>query len=76
MLSYEQQKEAVNMAMQIETGTADLDYILNRIASNHVYGVNLLEFWMNFNQMTRNAIKQLTYHKCRLHLEKCMEKDL
>jgi hypothetical protein len=73
MLTYNQQKEAINLAMQIECGTADFDYILDKMHNNQLYGINLLDFWMNFNRMTRNAIKELTYYKCRKHLEKCLE---
>lgn len=73
MLTYEQQKEAVNLAMKIETGTIDMDNVLDVFKDNPDLALNVVDFWWSFNKMTRNAINLLTYHKCRRHLEKCLE---
>lgn len=73
MLTYEQQKEAVTLAMQIETGTADLDKILNDFQTYPNLANNLVHFWWFFNDMTRNAIAILVDYKSRKHLERCLK---
>lgn len=73
MLTVEQQKEAVNLAMKIETGTIDMDNVLDVFKNNRQLAFDVVSFWWSFNKMTRNAIDILSYHKCRQHLEKCLE---
>ncbi|MCM1338775.1 MAG: hypothetical protein NC191_03795 [Muribaculaceae bacterium] len=72
MLTYEQQKEAVTLAMQVETGTADFDKILNDIQTDQNYGTELVHFWWFFNNMTRNAVRRLVHYKLSSQLEKCL----
>ena len=75
MLTHEQAKEAVNLAMKIETGCIDFDHLLDVLAKQPQMTEDLITFWMQFNTMTRSAIKVLVYEKCRRHLEKCFVKE-
>lgn len=68
--------KALNIAMAVETGSADLDYILCHLgnAPDDVLDA-IISFWNDFNDMTRNALDILT--KCAQRnididfLEKC-----
>ena len=68
----EMKAQAINIAMGIETGTIDYDYVL------HILGTApdshfIVLFWANFNDMTRNALDRLYDYAARKHLEKCWE---
>lgn len=73
MLTKEQQCQAINLAMQIETGTANYDEILKQFENYPNLALNLVTFWQDFDDMTRNAIKTLVNYKCVKHLNKCWE---
>lgn len=75
LLTKSQQEKAINLAMQIETGTADYDQILKDFKKYPNLANNMLYFWYGFNEMTQNAIKILTEYKCRKHLEKCLRRN-
>ena len=64
--------QAINIAMGIETGTIDFDYVIHILETmpNSEY---LLLFWDNFNDMTKNALARLYDYSARKHLEKCYE---
>ncbi len=71
MLTYEEQKAAVNLAFQIETGTADYIDVLEDFALDKERAINIVDFWYSFNSMTQNALNILCYFKRRYDLEKC-----
>ena len=73
MLTYEQQKDAVALAMQIENGTIDLQDVLQTFQDNPNLANNLVYFWWSFNSMTRRAIDILIYQRYRMHLENCLK---
>lgn len=75
LLTQAQQEKAINLAMQIETGTADFDQILKDFQKYPNLANNMLYFWYGFNEMTQNAIKILTEYKCRKHLERCLRRN-
>ena len=75
MLTKQQQEMAVNLAMQVECGTADYEQILESFKKYPNLSTNVLYFWYNFNDMTKNAIKRLHEYKCRKHLESCLRQD-
>ena len=75
MLTSEQQRTAVNLAMQVETGTADFEEILKRFEEYPNLATNIITFWFGFNEMTRNALNTLVTYKCRKHLESCLRQD-
>lgn len=74
-LTKEQQCTALNLAMQIDTGVADYDEILKKFETYPNLATNVITFWYGFNNMTRNAVKLLVYHKRRQHLERCLAKS-
>lgn len=69
----EQQKEAINLAMKIDTGTIDIDSVLDCLDKNPSLEMKLVQFWMNFNVMTKSALTRLAYEKARRHLKRCLE---
>ena len=73
MLTYDAQKNAVILAMKIDTGTINYDDVLNIIEKNKLYGTDIIRFWFCFNAMTRNALRRLVNYKLVKHLEKCLE---
>ena len=64
---------AINIAMGIETGTIDYDYVID-ILGTMPDSKYLILFWHNFNDMTRNALNLLYTYAARKHLEICWEK--
>lgn len=71
MLTAEQMREAVTLAMKIEIGDINYNYVLDTLRCNPSLATDLVYFWMTFNSMTRNAVQTLVTEKCRLHLEAC-----
>lgn len=71
MLTYEEQKDAVNLAFQIETGTIDYVDVLKNLAADKNRALDIVDFWYSFNAMTQNALNTLSYFKRRYDLEKC-----
>ena len=65
--------QAINIAMAIETGTCDYDYILDILKSDPQGATPLILFWSRFNDMTRNALERLCDYKARKIIEKCYE---
>lgn len=68
----EMKAQAINIAMAIETGCIDYDYVID-ILGTMPDSKYLILFWNNFNDMTRNALNMLYTHAARKHLEKCFE---
>lgn len=52
----------LNLAMRIDTGLVPLNRVLNEISRNVEYWVEVLEFFENFNDLTRDVFN-------RIHLE-------
>lgn len=75
MLTKNQQESAINLAMQVETGTADFEEILKRFKEYPNLATNIITFWFGFNDMTRNALNRIVTYKCQRHLEKCLRQD-
>lgn len=71
MLTYDEQKEAVNLAMQIETGTVDYLEVCKKFAKDKQKALDIVAFWFAFNAMTQNALNLLCYFKKRYDLGKC-----
>lgn len=69
----EMKAQAINIAMAIETGCIDYDYVID-VLGTMPDSKYLILFWNNFNDMTRNALNMLYTHAARKHLEKCYEK--
>ena len=68
----EMKAQAINIAMGIETGTIDYDYVLHILETSPDSHFIVL-FWDNFNDMTKNALNILYDYAARKHLEKCWE---
>ena len=73
ILNEEMKAQAINIAMAIETGTCDFDYILDILKSDPQGATPLILFWSRFNDMTRNALERLCDYKARKILETCYE---
>ena len=67
--------KAINIAMAIETGTIDYDFVLQTIYENPSESELLILFWLTFNEMTINAVKELETYKTRIFLENCLAKS-
>lgn len=76
MLTIDQMREAVNLAMKIETGTIDCSCVLDVLRSNPYFANDLVYFWITFDEMTRNAFQTLVYEGCRQHCEKCLQMEI
>ena len=63
---------AINIAMKIETGTIDYDYVIDVLGTMPDSEFVIL-FWQNFNDMTRNALNLLYTYAARKYLENCWE---
>lgn len=66
---------SIKVAMAIETGEADYDYIIEQIEADPIGGRMLILFLSRFNDMTRNALDLLYTHAARKHLEKCYKES-
>ena len=73
MLTRDQACMAVNLAMQIEMRAVDFDFILETLSEDPEATSELVEFWLQFNDMTRNALSVLIIEKGRRHLERCWQ---
>ena len=68
-------REAVNMAMMIDCGTADFDAVCNFLDNNPKDAMDLIAFWIRFNDMTRRAFKRIDLYRTIKHLEACFERS-
>lgn len=71
MLNEEQKRNAVALAMKIETGEIAPGTVLKVFEDFPNLAKNLIEFWLGFNEMTVNVVEILTIDKCREFLERC-----
>lgn len=75
MLTIEQQRTAVTLAMQVETGEADFEQILEKFKKYPNLATNIITFWFGFNEMTKNALQMLILYKSKKHLENCLRQN-
>lgn len=75
MLTAEQQRTAVNLAMQVECGTADFDLVLDKFEKYPNLALNIITFWFGFNDMTKSALNTLVMYKSKKYLERCLRQD-
>lgn len=54
----------LNLAMRIDTGLVPLNRVLNEISRNVEYWVEVLEFFENFNDLTRDVFNKI-YLECK-----------
>ena len=59
-LTIEEKAICLNLAMQIEVGSVNYLEVLKAIKQDPTQWVKILNFWAEFNEMTRNVVKLLS----------------
>lgn len=73
-LNEETKKVAVNLAMTIECGVYTPQQIISIVNDYPDVMVDFIDFWQEFNDMTRNAAQIVINEKCRNHITNCYTK--
>ena len=60
VMTKEMQADAINLAMAIDTGTIDYDFVLDTLKKENKEGSRtLIIFWYRFNEMTKSVVDKL-----------------
>lgn len=75
MITEEEKRMLVTLAMKIDLGIIP-EWAVVEIFDNDIETANqIMDFWLSFNDMTKDVAERVGYEKCRKHLEKCYRKD-
>lgn len=76
MLTENEKRMVVNLAMKIDIGEIPLYAVVHVFDECPLSAHQITQFWMNFNDMTKSVAERVATEKARLHLEKCyLKKD-
>lgn len=59
LIDKETTARALNLAMAIELGAVDYSVVLKELRADKQGAIHILKFWMEFNDMTKNAVNIL-----------------
>lgn len=81
VMTKEMKANAINLAMAIDTGTIDIDHVLEVLKTEDKEACStIVLFWMRFNDMTRSAVDRLFDYAKRKeninYLEKCFNLNI
>jgi len=74
MITEEEKRMLVTLAMRIDIGEMPAFIVVEVFDKNPVSAAEIINFWYEFNDMTRRVADYVGYEKCRKHLEKCYRK--
>lgn len=75
MLTENEKRMAVNLAMKIDIGEIPLPAVVYIFDECPLSAYQITNFWMEFNDMTKSVAISVATEKARYHLEKCYLKD-
>lgn len=75
MLTENEKRMAVNLAMKIDIGEIPLPAVVYIFDECPLSAHQITNFWMNFNDMTKSVAQKVATEKTRYHLEKCYTKQ-
>ena len=71
MITEEEKRMLVTLAMRIDIGEMPAFIVVEVFDKNPISAAQIIDFWYEFNDMTRRVADYVGYEKCRKHLEKC-----
>lgn len=75
MITEEKKRLLVILAMRIDIGEMPASIVIEVFDKNPISAAEIIDFWYEFNDMTRRVADYVGYEKCRMYLEKCYRKD-
>lgn len=75
MLTESEKRMAVNLEMKIDIGEIALPAVVYIFDECPLSAIQITQFWMNFNDMTKSVAERVATEKIRYHLEKCYTKQ-
>lgn len=73
-ITEDEKRMAVDLAMKIDIGEVPISLVIETFDRCPMSAAVIMDFWLNFNDMTKSVAEQVGYEKCRKHLENCYEK--
>ena len=75
MITEEEKRMAVNLAMKIDTGEISPITVLITFENCPTAANEIIEFWLSFNDLTKSVAEYLAIEKSRMYLENCYEME-
>ena len=75
MITEEDKRMVVNLAMRIDCGIIPLWAVVETFDTEIEAAREIMKFWNGFNDMTKSVAERVGYEKCREHLENCYRKE-
>lgn len=75
MITEEEKREAVKLAMKIDVGAVSPFIVVEIFDRCPDAAAEIMRFWLGFNDMTREVAELIGIERCRKHLESCYRKD-
>lgn len=76
MITEEEKRLLVNLAMKIDVGIVPVWAVVAKFDEDYKTACEIMKFWGEFNDMTRQVAERVGFEKCRQHLDNCYEKEL
>ena len=73
MITEEEKRMAINLAMKIDVGEISPVAVLVTFENCPTAANEIIEFWLSFNDLTKSVAAYLATEKARMHLENCYE---